>query len=74
MQRTPTAELSQLILQCRTERNLSLSEMAKQVHLSATGLSKIERKKVKPNRTTEGRLVAFLRKHGYFPKQEVEVA
>lgn len=64
------SDLQQLILQCRTERGLSLVEMAKQVRLSPAGLSKIERGKAKPNRTTEARLVAFLRKHGYFAKQE----
>lgn len=66
-----TSELSELILKCRIERGLTLLQFAKAVKMSGAGISKIERGLSKPNRTTEARLVAFLRKYGYFPKTEV---
>jgi transcriptional regulator with XRE-family HTH domain len=70
MPSTPSDELAKMVLECRTEKELSLTKMAKALRMSAAGLSKIERGKVKPNRTTTSRLVAFLNRHGYFPKQE----
>lgn len=68
MPSTPQNEFASLVVKCRTERGLSLAQMAKALRMSAAGLSKIERGKVKPNRTTEARITAFLNRHGYFPK------
>jgi ribosome-binding protein aMBF1 (putative translation factor) len=65
--KTERDELAKMVFECRNQKGLSLMQMAKALKLSAAGLSKIERGKVKPNRTTEARIVAFLNRHGYYP-------
>jgi transcriptional regulator with XRE-family HTH domain len=67
MHSTPQEELAKMILRCRAERKLSLTQMAKALKMSPSGLWKIEQEKVKPNPTTEARIVAFLNRHGYYP-------
>lgn len=61
-------DLVTLLIQCRSERDLSLEDVAKVIRISIKGLSNIERKLSKPRRTTRLRIETFLRKHGYFPK------
>lgn len=63
-------ELIQLLVQCRTERGLTLPDIAKTLRLSVGTLSNIERGVANPRRTTRLKLEQFLRKHGYFLKQE----
>lgn len=62
------ADLIKLLVECRTERGLSLAQVAKAIKISTVALSNIERGLSKPRRTTRLRLEQFLRKHGYFPK------
>lgn len=66
---TEQDDLIALLVQCRTERQLSLAQVAKAVKISTVALSNIERGKAKPRRTTRLRLVNFLQRHNYFPKQ-----
>jgi transcriptional regulator with XRE-family HTH domain len=66
---TETAELIQLLVQCRTERNLTIPDVAKALNMSTGSISNIERGVGKPRRTTIAKLEQFLRKHGYFPKR-----
>jgi len=47
-----------------------MAKVAKATKLSQKAISKIERgETVVPRRTTRVRLVQFLNKHGYFPKE-----
>jgi transcriptional regulator with XRE-family HTH domain len=62
-------DLINLLVQCRTDRKLSLAQVAKAVRISTVGLSNIERGVSKPRRTTRLRIVNFLQKHGYYVKQ-----
>jgi transcriptional regulator with XRE-family HTH domain len=66
---TETQELIQLLVQCRTERNLTIPVVAKALKMSTGAISNIERGIGKPRRTTLAKLAEFLRKHGYFPKR-----
>lgn len=62
-------ELIDLLVRCRAERCLSLAKVARAVKLSPRAISKIERgETVVPRRTTRLRIVQFLNKHGYFPR------
>lgn len=74
--RTEMAEIQDLIrllVQCRTERRLTLIDVAKALKMSVGAISNLERGMAKPRRTTRLKLENFLRKHGYFPKmQEAE--
>jgi transcriptional regulator with XRE-family HTH domain len=63
-------DLTKLLVECRTERSLTLAQVAKAVKISTVALANIERGLSKPRRTTRLRLVQFLQKHGYFPKLE----
>ena len=63
-------DLIKLLIQCRTERNLSLAKVAKAVKISIVAVSNIERGIAKPRRTTRLRIVMFLQRHGYFPKEQ----
>lgn len=63
------AELGELLVQCRAERNLSLEDVATAVGLSVMTLSNVEAGRKSPRRTTRAKLEAFLRKHGYFTKK-----
>lgn len=63
-------ELATLLLRCRTERKMTLEQVAKAVGITKKTVSNIERRLFSPRRTTRLRLVEFLRKHGYFPKSE----
>jgi transcriptional regulator with XRE-family HTH domain len=67
---TTRDELPELLILCRSERNMSLADVAKAVRLSVPAIADIERGVSKPRRTTRLRIVNFLRKHGYFPKAE----
>lgn len=62
-------DLSEMLVLCRTERNLRLEDVAKATGLTLMTLSLVERQKTNPRRTTRLRLENFLRKHGYFPKE-----
>jgi transcriptional regulator with XRE-family HTH domain len=65
-------DMAELLVRCRTERNLTLEDVAAASGLTAMTLSMLERRKGRPRRTTLLKLEEFLRKHGYFPKlQEV---
>jgi transcriptional regulator with XRE-family HTH domain len=64
------AELIQLLIQCRTERGLTQPDVARSLRLSVATISNIENGVAKPRPTTRLKLVQFLRKHGYFPKEE----
>jgi transcriptional regulator with XRE-family HTH domain len=69
--RKPSAkDLADLLIRCRTERSLTLEEVAASTQLTAMTLSMIERRKGHPRRTTMLKLEEFLRKHGYFAKSE----
>lgn len=63
-------DLAELLVRCRSERNLTLEDVAAATSLTAMTLSMFERCMGKPRRTTLLKLEEFLRKHGYFPKQE----
>jgi transcriptional regulator with XRE-family HTH domain len=66
---TAEDDLTKLLVQCRTERNLTLAQVAKIAKISTVALSNIERGIAKPRRTTRLRLVTFLQRHGYFAKE-----
>jgi transcriptional regulator with XRE-family HTH domain len=68
--KTYRSDVPDLLLRCRSERNLSLKEVGKAVGLSDRQVANIELGISKPRRTTRMRIEAFLRKHGYFPKPE----
>jgi DNA-binding XRE family transcriptional regulator len=68
MKQAETYDIPSLLIQCRTERCLSLEDVARVVRISRQALAQIERGRTKPHRTTELRIVQFLNKHGYFPK------
>jgi transcriptional regulator with XRE-family HTH domain len=62
-------DIAQLILSCRTERGLTLEDVAQAIGISAKAVSNIELGKSAPRRTTRAKLDEFLRKHGYFAKK-----
>jgi transcriptional regulator with XRE-family HTH domain len=64
-------DLADLLVRFRTERNLTLQDVAASTQLTAMTLSMLERRKGHPRRTTLLKLEEFLRKHGYFAKSEV---
>lgn len=68
---TADTELAEMLVRCRSERSLSLAQVARAVKLSPRAVSMIERGEHVPRRTTRLKVVAFLEKHGYFPKSEV---
>jgi DNA-binding XRE family transcriptional regulator len=70
MKHAVTYDLPQLLIQCRTDRCLSLEDVAKVVKISRQALAQIERGRTRPRLTTERRIVQFLNKHGYFPNTE----
>lgn len=63
-------ELPELLLQCRTERNLTLEDVGSSIGVSKQTVSSFETRRTQLRRTNRMRLVHFLRKHGYFPKTE----
>lgn len=63
-------DLATLLVRCRTERDLRLEDVAAATRLTVMTISLVERGKTQPRRTTRLKLEEFLRKHGYFPKQE----
>jgi transcriptional regulator with XRE-family HTH domain len=68
MKTEQTESLGNLLLKCRTARDLSLEDVARALKLSLGAISMIERGKSKPRRTTRAKLEAFLAKYGYLPK------
>ena len=71
-QKRPSAkDLADLLVRFRTERNLTLEDVAASSQINAMTLSLLERRKGNPRRTTLLKLDDFLRKHGYFAKPEV---
>jgi transcriptional regulator with XRE-family HTH domain len=68
--KTYRSDVPNLLLRCRSERNLSLEEVGNAVGLSKRQVANIELGISKPRRTTRMRIEIFLRKHGYFPKPE----
>jgi DNA-binding XRE family transcriptional regulator len=62
-------DLANLLVRCRTERNLRLDDVAAATGLTLMTISLVERGKTQPRRTTRAKIEDFLRKHGYFPKQ-----
>ncbi|MCI0352844.1 MAG: helix-turn-helix transcriptional regulator [Acidobacteriales bacterium] len=63
-------DLIRLLIQCRSERDISLTEVARAIRVTPAAVSNIESGKSKPRRTTRLKLEEFLRRHGYFPKVE----
>jgi transcriptional regulator with XRE-family HTH domain len=68
--KTKENEIGKLLLACRTERTLTLQDVAKILGMSIGALSNIERGLARPHRANRAKIEAFLRKHGYFPKAE----
>jgi transcriptional regulator with XRE-family HTH domain len=61
-------DLPELLFRCRTDRKLTLEQVAAAVSLSKKAISNIERRISTPMRVNRARIEEFLRKHGYFPK------
>lgn len=64
------SDLPEVLVRCRTERNLRLDDVSRATGLTVMTLSLIERRKSPGRRTTLLKIEEFLRKHGYFPKLE----
>lgn len=68
MVHTKQDELPDLLLRCRSDRRLTLQDVADAIGVSKQAVSSFEARKSRLRRTTKLRLVEFLRKHGYFAK------
>jgi len=67
--KTQPADLAELLVRCRADKNLTLEHVAKATRLSTMTISYIEARTKAPRRTTRFRIEEFLRKHGYLPKE-----
>jgi hypothetical protein len=61
--------LADLLIRCRTEKNLTLENVAASTKLSAMTLSLLERQKGQTRRTTVLKVEEFLRKQGYLDRR-----
>lgn len=66
MPKRPTPSLPDLLLALRVEHGLTLAQLAEQVGVSRQALSAIETGKRRGHRVTRAKIVALLRRNGYY--------